>query len=249
MKQKVIKITDEVYCIYTPSYYNCTYIIYRNDEITLIDTGMKSDASDVKKALAELKIPINKIKSILLTHWHNDHSAGTAELKKITNCTTYCHHNEAKYFEMEQSSKIRRLANFIPEFGIFVLFKGLLGETVPRPVKIDENLKHGDLINETFEVIHSPGHTDGHISFYDIKSKFLFAGDSLAVIKGKLRLMASIVTPEKTDAIKSIIYSLENREIKGICPGHREPLTINVSKEIVEFLSTIKSRKRWPLFG
>lgn len=249
MGQKVIKISEEIYCIYTPSYFNCTYIIYRNQEVILIDTGMKSDASDVKRALIQLNIPLSRIKAILLTHWHNDHSAGTAELKQLTNCETYCHKNEAAYFEKEQSSWIRRLADYIPEYGILVLFKGLLGDTVPRPVKIDKIVQDGDLIHDTFEVVHSPGHTDGHVSYYDKKSKFLFAGDSLAVVRGKLRLMASIVTPDKVKALDSIVRSLTNNDIRVVCPGHREPLTINVNTEINQFLDTIRSQKKWPLLG
>ncbi|CAG5081140.1 MBL fold metallo-hydrolase [Parvicella tangerina] len=250
MPQRLIKITDEIYCNYSSSYFNCTYIVYRNDEVTLIDTGMKSDASDVKFALRELNIPIEKIKSILLTHWHNDHSAGAAELKGLTNCITYCHQNEARYFELEQSSRIRRLADYIPEHGIFVLFKGLIGDTVPRPVSIDRKVRTGEIIDGDFEVIHTPGHTGGHIAYFDVESGFLFAGDALAVVNGKLRLMASIVTENKKEALESIIEMLQGeRTIKAICPGHREPLTKNVSEEIESFIEKIKAQKRWPILG
>jgi len=249
MRQKITPITKDTYCIYTPSYYNCTYLIKRGDAVILIDTGMRSDAKDIKMAMKTLDFPLSEIKTILLTHWHNDHSAGTAELKNLTECTTYCHKEEAKYFERKQSSRLRRLSEYIPEYGILVLFKGLIGDVVPRNVKIDHLVKGNDIILDTFEVIETKGHTEGHISFYDKKSKLLFAGDSLAVIDQKLRLMAGPVTPDKESSKISIINSLTGRDIKGICPGHREPLLQNVNAEIKRFIDYVKTLEKWPLLG
>lgn len=78
----------------------------------------------------------------------------------------------------------------------------------------------------------------------------LFAGDALAVIDGKLRLMARPVTPDKLAARNSIIKMLAGREIKAICPGHRNPLIKNVSTEIERFLHHLQSHPNsWPLFG
>lgn len=210
---------------------------------------MQSDASDIKKAFKQLSLPVQSVSDILLTHWHNDHSAGTAELKAISNCTIYCQKKEAPYFEKKPSSKIRQLAEYIPERGILVLFKGLLGEVVPRNVKIDRLLSDGDTILNDFIVLESPGHTPGHISFYDKKSKTLFAGDALAVIKQQIRLMAGVVTPDKPTSIRSILQLLEGREINVICPGHREPLVENTPSEINRFVDHIKKMKKWPLLG
>jgi glyoxylase-like metal-dependent hydrolase (beta-lactamase superfamily II) len=249
MQQQIIEITKEIYCIYTPSYFNCTYLIKRNGKIILIDTGMRSDAKDIKFAMKKLSLSLSDITAILLTHWHNDHSAGTSELKKLTGCETFCHINEAKYFEKTQSSKIRRVSQYIPEYGILVLFKGLIGDVVPRNVKIDHLVKDGDIILDTFEVIHTKGHTEGHISFYDTESKFLFAGDSLAVIDQKLRLMARPVTPDKESSIISIKRSLANRKIKGICPGHRESLIGDIDSEINNFIDSLNKMEKWPLLG
>jgi glyoxylase-like metal-dependent hydrolase (beta-lactamase superfamily II) len=249
MSQQILNVAPHVYCIYTRSYLNCTYLIQTADGVILIDTGMQSDASDTKMAFKKLGIPLHALKAILLTHWHNDHSAGTSELKELTGCITYCHRNEAHYFERKQSSKIRRLADYIPEYGILVLFKGLLGDTVPRQVVIDKLVEDGEIILDRFEVILTPGHTEGHISFYDRQTKILFAGDSLAVVKQKLRLMSKYVTPDKEASKTSIIRSLTGREIEGICPGHREPLLHHIQEEIAEFILYINDLKHWPALG
>ena len=248
-RQSIVQVREGIYCMYVPSYVNCTYLIHRDDEVIMIDTGMKSDASDVKRALKSLNIPISRIKAILLTHWHNDHAAGTAELKQLTQCATYCHQRDVSYFQKKQSCWIRRLADYIPEHGIFVFFKGVIGDTVPRPAKIDHLVRDGQLLFDTFEVIHTPGHSAGHVSYYDKRSKVLFTGDAMAVVRGKLRLMSSLATPDKDKALQSIRRCLQGREISAICPGHRQPLTNVTRTAINEFLERIGAQRRWPLLG
>lgn len=250
MKRKIIQINEDTYCLYTPSYYNCTYLIHRNNEIVFIDTGMNSEALDVKMALKELDLDASIIKAVLLTHWHNDHSAGTAVVKQLSQCKIFAHKNELAYFQKKQSNPVRRLADYIPEWGAFVLFKGLIGDTVPRKVEIDETVQDGDIVLNDFEVIETPGHTNGHVAYYDKRTKVLFAGDSLAVIDGRLRLMARPVTPDKAAARNSIIKMLSGRNIIAICPGHRNPLTKNVSEETERFIHHLQHHPTsWPLFG
>ena len=51
-----------------------------------------------------------------------------------------------------------------------------------KPVTVDQRLKDGDWIHlgdEKLKVIHTPGHSPGHICFYDPESKILFAGDQV----------------------------------------------------------------------
>lgn len=250
MATRVIPVCENIWCIYSPSYFNCSYLISREGKNILIDAGMRSDGRVILKAMEKLGFRAEDTQAILLTHWHNDHSAGTAEIKARSGCDTYGHPLEKPYFEQTPSGKLRRLADWIPEYGIFVLFKGLIGDTVPRNVAIDHCVTDGNIILNDFEVIESPGHTPGHISFYDRKSKTLFAGDSLAVIRGRLRLMARPVTPDKPTSLKSILHSLSNRDIQNICPGHREPLRNITGAEIKRFTRFVRENgHNWPLLG
>jgi glyoxylase-like metal-dependent hydrolase (beta-lactamase superfamily II) len=49
--------------------------------VLAVDVGMDSDAEDFLEGLRALDIPADRLKAILLTHWHNDHSAGASFLK------------------------------------------------------------------------------------------------------------------------------------------------------------------------
>ena len=52
------------------------------------------------------------------------------------------------------------------------------GQFSVDPIIVDEQLKDGDMI-ESLQVIHTPGHTPGHISLYSERHKIMFGADSL----------------------------------------------------------------------
>ena len=249
-KPKVFEVVSGIYCIYRKSYYNCTYLIHRNKQTTLIDASMKSDGGDVFYAMQQLKLPVESIQAILLTHWHNDHTAGTRAVKEATQAKVYCHAEDTPNMEhsLGKPPFHKKIADLIPELGPLILFKGLIGEMVPEAVKVDITIKDGDIINDDIEVIATPGHTPGHVAFYDRVSKTLFAGDSLACIRGKLRFMARPVTPDLPSARLSMQKALD-RDIEVICPGHRQPISKNVKTEIKRVSTYLNSNNKWPFWG
>lgn len=65
------------------------------------------------------------------------------------------------------------------QYGIPVLAPAAELSLIPRA---DKGLKEGDVVEECglrFEVIETPGHTNGHIVFYEPKLKALFSADTL----------------------------------------------------------------------
>ena len=105
-----------------------------------------------------------------------------------------------------------------------------------------------DILFDAFQVIETPGHTLGHVSYYFQSAKALFAGDALAVVGEQLRFMARPVTPDLRAARKSMKVCLE-RDIEIVCPGHRRPLTRNVDEERRRLLSYLEESEHWPLLG
>lgn len=216
----------------------------------LVDCSMSSSGEDMLVSLQRLGFTSNCVKGILLTHWHNDHAAGASVLKALSGAITVYHKNEEPFLMRRTASAGLRgyLAERIPELGPLVLFKGLLGEASPKAVEATYFVDNGDIVFDEFEVIATPGHTEGHLSFYHIEKQVLFAGDALAVIGGKLRYMARAVTPDKERARSSVLACL-SRPIKVVCPGHREPLKLKTEEECEALRSHACGMKPWPFWG
>jgi glyoxylase-like metal-dependent hydrolase (beta-lactamase superfamily II) len=248
---RTFRVADRVYCVMRRSYFTCSYLVDAPDAgLVAVDAGMKSTGSDVFHALKELGRSPGDVAAILLTHWHNDHASGAAELAAASGARVYYHATESPYFTRQRAASGLRaaLSRVIPETGPLVLLHGLLANAPDKPVRATCHVQGGDTLPGGFEVLDTPGHTVGHVSYYHAPTRTLFAGDALAVVHGRLRLMARPVTEDLAAARASVIRCLD-RPLAAICPGHREPLTQNVPAERDRLLALARSGAPWPLFG
>ena len=101
---------------------------------------------------------------LLLTHGHIDHAGGATELSEILNIKIYGPHKADKFLLDELQKQ---------------------GEMFGLPSKNcnpDSWLDEGDIIeigNEILEIYFCPGHTPGHIIFFNKENKLALVGDVL----------------------------------------------------------------------
>lgn len=220
-------------------------------QVVAIDAGMNSSGEDVLAGLEEMGRKPADVAAVLLTHWHNDHSAGAYYLQKTHSTPIYYHQLEEPFFNAQPSGVRKPLAwlsRWVPEAGPLVLLKGLLKDGPSHPVTADRHIVGGELLFDRLRVIETPGHTPGHLSFFDEREACLFAGDALAVVNGEPRRMARPVTLDLGAAATSIL-KLDAKEIKVICPGHRWPLFDRVKDQLIELQRDIQCGERWPWLG
>jgi glyoxylase-like metal-dependent hydrolase (beta-lactamase superfamily II) len=211
---------------------------------------MDSDARDFLHGMQRAGVPSHHLKAILLTHWHNDHSAGAAFLKREFGVRVYYHSADRPFLTRQTATRGVRgwLGKHVPEVGVLVLLRGLLEEAAPEAVVADHFVVDHEIIETEFRVLATPGHTDGHVAYLHESTGALFCGDALAVIGSRLRLMARPVTPDLSAAKVSAQRCLRE-DIQLICPGHREPLVKNVRKECERLQAYLEAGGRWPLLG
>ena len=142
---------------------NCRIVVPRGENLAaVIDPGGES-----ARVLAELSARGWSCEQIWLTHSHLDHCAGVRELKEVTGAKLFAHPGE-KFFR-ERVEEIALMYG-VPAGKMF---------NCPEP---DIELQGGEkllLAGLEFEVLFTPGHSPGHVCFYERQSASLFDGDVL----------------------------------------------------------------------
>jgi len=145
----------------TPFVQNCSVVW---DDATgkgaVIDPG-----GDIDRILEVVETNGVQLEKILLTHGHIDHAGGTAELARRFGLPIEGPH-EGDRFWIEQLSEQGRM------FGV-----GQAESFEPsRWLVQGDTVSVGDV---ALEVYHCPGHTPGHVVFYDPQARLAFVGDVL----------------------------------------------------------------------
>lgn len=255
MPAAFIQVSERVWCIRRASYLTCSYAVRTDRGIVLVEAGMDSSGLDIERGLQRaFGAGVADVRAILITHWHNDHAAGAAAIQAKSGAKIYYHRSdEPQLTRRTVHPGLRdRLALAIPEHGPLVLFKGLLGEAIPRAVTADVFVEDEMIVEDEFVVIATPGHTPGHVAYFHRPERILFAGDALAVKRQQLAFMSRPVTPDLPAARRSLVRCLERSLALGVervCPGHQYPLSHDVRASAERLRDHAQRGGRWPLFG
>lgn len=144
---------------------NC-YVVYdHTNEAVIIDPGCyyEKDREVLKHFIASEQL---LVKHLINTHLHIDHIYGNSFVEKEYGVITEAHSGDTDWLEKA------------PQRSEMLGIPWINGE----PVKIGKRLTENDSISfgeNTFQIIHVPGHSQGSICFYSAPELVLFSGDAL----------------------------------------------------------------------
>jgi hydroxyacylglutathione hydrolase len=190
--------------------------IYIIDNEVLVDTGTGQLFSEIKKEMT-YNSDYTGIKTIVNTHFHHDHSGGNKKFRDWLGASVACHTADAKAIETGKT------------------FANLFNDS-ERIVTVDKVLRNGSTIkteNFSFEVIHTPGHSQGSICLYEKNKHILISGDTLFESAiGRTDLAGG----SDEDMISSL-KKLSNLKIEYLLPGHGPPKIGGISFLIKQMIA------------
>jgi hydroxyacylglutathione hydrolase len=140
---------------------NC-FVVRQKDATTGVIVDPGEEPQRILDALDGLGI--DKVEAILVTHTHFDHIGAVAPLAKATGAPVYCPELETQI--------LANVMDYVPwpEFGPFESYDA------DHTVSGGETL---ELAGLTFDVIFTPGHSPGHVTYSVRGENALFSGDVL----------------------------------------------------------------------
>lgn len=208
----------------------------------LLDTGLYWERSQLQTALKGQNL--TRCHGILLTHGHCDHAGNAAWAKKHYNTFCFAHGSEAPFLETRRT--------YVPKGTRAFALKGVMfagGEwvyPVPR-FKLDGYFNDGDKVETpagVWRVIHTPGHTPGHVSYFRESDGALLSGDALLNIipfqqRSGLNIPAPLFNSNNAEVFKSA-RRLAALEPQTLLPGHGPPLANETAMRLRNYVNTLR---------
>lgn len=209
------------------------YLLIGKDKSLLIDSGLGvGNVFNVVNGLTDLPI------EVVTTHVHWDHIGGHKYFKNIAVYEAekeWLNNSFPLPHNVVIESLLKEPCEFPENFSIdgYKVYQG-------TPSRILYNNDIIDLGNRYVQVIHTPGHSPGHICLYEKERKHLYSGD--LIYEGTLDAFYPSTNPYE---FKMSIKRVQKLETKQILPGHhnlniKANLTDEIDRGFTEIYNTGK---------
>lgn len=179
LMQQMVEVTDDIACL-PIVFVNVYFVGAPGEKWFVVDSGLRGFEARIIAA-AESRYGKNATpEAVILTHGHFDHAGSARALAEHWNVPIYAHRLEMPFLTGRDY--------FPPTDPTVGGFLALLARAFPkngtdlRPfiqeLPADERMPGFP----EWQVIHTPGHTNGHVSLFRAADRALIAGDALATI-------------------------------------------------------------------
>jgi len=224
--------------------------VFEGDNIVLLDTGFSTTPEDViLPFLSRIGVGADRLKLAINTHADADHHGGNSSLKRrCENILLACGELDRDVIEDPDRLFASRYNHWLADHDIG-LRRNAEAEAWVRTMtgaaqRIDIGLRGGESIaisdHMNLRVLHLPGHSHGHLAFYDAQNKAIYVGDALhgnycPSREGKPSLPPAYFA---VLAYLSSIQTVETLDVQWIYSAHWPTY---VGQDIPEFLSECRN--------
>lgn len=148
-------------------------------QVTLVDAGTKRAPRRILAGLEHIGVAPSDVTRLLVTHAHPDHVGGLATMRGRTGATVAVHERDAAYVREGKGP---------------VLDRSTLGGRLFRrnrgsaPTPVEDELVDGQVLDVGggLRVVHTPGHSPGHVALLHQPSGVLITGDSIWNMRSRM---------------------------------------------------------------
>ena len=175
-----------------PLRYVLTYLIEHDSGFIMVDPGWNHPDSwqSLTTGMGECEIPLNAITGVVVTHMHPDHHGQSGRVREESGAWVGMHPAEDAFLERQGNRGMMRdgMTTYLHWCGApashlteLITSRQQDGQFTAM-VRADRLLEHGDLIDAPglrLRAVWTPGHTPGHLCYYDETHDVLLTGDHI----------------------------------------------------------------------
>lgn len=192
--------------------------LLEEDRLTLIDAGMVGSRLLLERYLRRIGRRLDELDRIICTHGHPDHIGGISELVRDRDDVAVLIHSDDLAGLTRPLREAMATAESHGERRGRIIQYLTRTPADPTPLEGDEILP----ILGGLRVVHTPGHTPGSICLYLERSRTLFTGDVLQVIRGRLTYASAFFSHDHAGA-RGSVERLAALDVETIALSHYPP--------------------------
>ena len=197
-------------------------LIQVNNKSMLVDCGYEETFEEFVAALGSIGMTIKDLNAIIISHDDIDH-LGALHLFKNANPDLIIYSSKIEEPSVSGKVKSERLIQAensldnIPEEHKNWAIEFIQQLKNIQRINVELTLDDNDKIEEEIVVIHTPGHTKGHISLYIPSESTIIASDAIVIEGDELDIANPEFTLDITSALKSVEKIRDLKPAKLIC--------------------------------
>lgn len=195
----------------------------------LIDTGVATSPDEtILPYFEEIDFQPADLDYIVISHADVDHFGGNARMRQVAHDALIVSHKLDAHWVSSRDRILRERYGWYKQFGMDypAETEQWLQEALGPDVRVDLALAGGETImlddERPIYVLHLPGHTDGHMGFYDKVNKAVIVIDAI-LWRGLLDMEDNIISPPPYALIQPYLNGIDkvlSLDFEHLYTGH-----------------------------
>ena len=223
-------------------------LIWDEEKAFLVDAGLPGMTPLFLEAIGRAGVAPEKLTGIIITHHDLDHIGSLGELQRaLPRPVEIFSHPEEVPFIQGELPPIKMTPKMMEQMGEQLKsmpeeqrrgMQQMIESLKKQKITVGRTVADGDVLPYCggIQIIHTPGHTPGHICLYLQDSKTLIAGDALFVEEGKLMPAPAFINADSPMALRSL-KKLTNYNVDNVIAYHGGLYREDPNKRIYEISS------------
>ena len=218
----------------------------RQDAV-LVDAGLPDMAQQFLEAMVRAEVPAEKLTRVIITHHDLDHIGSLGDLQRAVphRVEVLAHADEVPYIQGERRpikmtpevlARMEEQMKDLPEDRRQAM-RAMMEGMKSQKLIVNRTISDGEMLPYCggIQIIHTPGHTPGHICLYHPASKTLITGDALVVEGGSLMPAPPFINADTPTALASL-KKLAGCDIANVIAYHGGLFRDNPNRRIAEIV-------------
>lgn len=217
------------------------YVVEDGGRITIVDCGAPAYFAQLDRGLALLDRNRGHVDAVVLTHGHDDHIGFAEQARTELGVPVYVHEDDESLATTRKrpGKNEKSMVPYLRYPHAYKLIAHLMSSGgVPKPVQDVTTFRGGDVLDVPGKprVLHTPGHTAGHVAFLLESRGVLLMGDLLCSLNPLTGARGPQLMPQAFNVSSATILdslsTIEELDARTLAFGHGDPWTQGVASAV-----------------